>query len=75
MENHRQINHPTLDNINPYDGDPETQDYLHLGCRYLAHEQAKKYESEGVQERVKSDYYQSCLNAIWPGHTYHLSFT
>ena len=60
-----------LDNINPYDGDPETQAYLHLGCHYLAHEQAKKYDSESVQKRVESDYYHSCLNAIWPGHTYH----
>ena len=75
MENHEQTNHPTLDNINPYDGDPETQDYLHLSCRYLAHEQAKKYESESVQESVESDYYHSCLNAIWPGHTYHLHVT
>ena len=72
MVNHGQANHPTLDNINPYDGDPETQAYLHLGCLYLALEQAKKYESESVQESVKTDYYHSCLNAVWPGHTYHI---
>ena len=24
------------------------------------------------RERVESDYYHSCLNAIWPGHTHHL---
>ena len=72
MENHGQTNPPTLDNINPYDGDPETQAYFHFGCRYLAHEQARKYESESVQGHVKSDYYRSCLNAVWPGHTHHL---
>ena len=53
MENHGQTNLSNLDNINPYDGDPETQDYLHLSCRYLAHEQAKKYESESVQRTCR----------------------
>ena len=56
VENHGQVNHPTLDNINPYDGDPETQAYFHFGCLYLAQEQAKKYESESVQGRVKDIY-------------------
>ena len=60
-----------LDSINPYDGVRETQLYLNFGCDYLAREQAKKYESESVQERIEYDYYHSCLNAIWPGHTYH----
>jgi hypothetical protein len=72
LGNHRQPNHPNLDNTNPYDGDAETQLYLHLGCRYLAQKQAKKYETASVQKRVEYDYYHSCLNAIWPGHTYHL---
>lgn len=71
MENHRRANLSNPENINPYDGDQEAQVYLHLSCRYLAHEQARKYDSEGVQKRIKYDYYHSCLNTIWPGHTYH----
>ena len=70
--NHGQVNYSTLDNINPYDGVRETQLYLHLSCEHLAREQSKKYESESVQKSVESEYYHSCLNAVWPGHTHHL---
>ena len=37
----------------------------------MACEQAKKYETENVQKRVKYEYYYSCLNTIWPGHICH----
>ena len=51
----KNVYHSNLNNINPYYGDPEIQAYLHFGCLYSAHEQARKYEAESAQERVKSE--------------------
>ena len=52
------VDHSGLSNIDPYDDNPDTKYYLDLGCRYLAQNHAKKYETESVQEKQSDAYYR-----------------
>jgi hypothetical protein len=54
--------------INPCDDDPKTKYYLMLGCWYLGHSEAVKYESTTVQDKLNTSFIHSCMLAIWPGH-------
>ena len=59
--------HSGLRIIDPYDGNPDTKYYLDYGCRYLARNHSKKYETESVQQKQNDAYYKNCLHAVWPG--------
>lgn len=60
---------PRLEDINPYDDNRDTKLYLEFGCIYLARDQAIKYETPSIQDKVSHAYLDSCYEAVWPGST------
>ena len=64
------VDYSGLSNIDQYDDNPDTKYYLDLGCRYLAQNHSKKYETESVQKKQGDAYYTNCLHAVWPGSSF-----
>ena len=64
------VDYSGLISIDQYDDNPDTKYYLSLGCRYLARNHSKKYETESVQKKQEVAYYRNCLHAVWPGSSF-----